>query len=55
MLIKELYEDLGKKNEIQLEKGLTHKEALALAPWKKKYGDCRGFSYNPKTGVAVWI
>lgn len=50
-----LKEDLGKKNTIQLEKGLTHKEALKLAPWKKSYGDCRGFSYDAKTGVATWI
>ena len=55
MKIKELFEDLGKKNEVQLEKGLSKEEALKLAPWKPKYGDCRGFSYNPKTGIATWI
>lgn len=55
MLLKELYEDLNKKNEIQLAKGLTTDEAKKLAPWKKSYGDCRGFSYDKKTGIATWI
>lgn len=40
---------------VQLEKGLTHKQALKQAPWKKSYGDCRGFSYDPKTGKARWM
>jgi hypothetical protein len=55
MKLKELYEDLNKKNEIQLAKGLSKEEALKLAPWKKSYGDCRGFSYDKKTGIAIWI
>lgn len=48
-------EDLGKPHEVQIEKGLTHEEALKKAPWKKSYGDCRGFSYDKKTGKATWI
>jgi hypothetical protein len=55
MKLRELFEDIGKKTEVQLEKGLSRDEALKLAPWKKKYGDCRAFFYNPKTGVATWI
>ena len=55
MKLKDLFEDLGKPTTIQLEKGLTYKEALKKAPWKKQYGDCRGFSYDAKTGKAVWI
>lgn len=41
--------------DVQLEKGLSRDEALKLAPWKKSYGDRRGFSYNPKTGKATWL
>jgi len=37
-----------------VDKGLTREEAMKQAPWKKSYGDCRGFSYNPKTGEAKW-
>ena len=55
MKLEELYEDIGKPKEVKLEKGLTRDEALKLAPWKKSYGDCRGFSYDPKTGIATWI
>jgi hypothetical protein len=44
-----------KPHTVQIEKGLTHEEALKKAPWKKSYGDCRGFSYDPKTGKATWI
>ncbi len=40
---------------VQIEKGLTREEALKKAPWKATYCDCRGFSYDPKTGKATWI
>ncbi len=53
--LKTIREDINKPTSIQLEKGLTRDEALKKAPWKKSYGDCRGFSYDPKTGKAVWI
>lgn len=43
------------KKRIQLEKGLSHREALKQAPWKKSYGDCRGFHYDAKTGIAQWM
>lgn len=39
---------------IQLEKGLSYKEALKKASPKMK-GDHRGFTYNPKTGKARYI
>ena len=55
MKLKELKEDIGKPKEIKLEKGLTQKEAMKLAPWKPSYGDCRGFGYDPKTGIATWV
>lgn len=48
-------EDLGKPVEIQIEKGLSKEEAMKKAPYKKSYGDCRGFSYNKKTGIATWV
>lgn len=48
-------EDLGSPVKVQIAKGLTRKEALKAAPWKKSYGDVRGFSYNAKTGEACWI
>ena len=38
-----------------VDKGLTREEAMKQAPWKKSYGDCRGFIYNPKTGEAKWV
>lgn len=44
-----------KQNKIQLKKDLTREEALKLAPWKSSYGDCRGFTYDSKTGIAIWI
>ena len=50
-----LKEDLGKPVEVQIEKGLTREEAMKKAPYKKSYGDCRGFSYDKKTGIATWI
>jgi hypothetical protein len=50
----ELTEDLGKPTTMKLEPGLSREEALKLCPWKKNYGDCRAFSYNPKTGEATW-
>lgn len=53
--IKTLKEEPNNPKTIQIEKGLTREEALKKAPWKKSYGDCRGFSYDPKTGKAVWI
>lgn len=55
MKVHELLEDLGKSKSVQLEKGLTRDEAIKLAPWKKSYGDCRAFNYDPKTGLATWI
>lgn len=55
MKLSELKEDLGKPKTIQLEKGLSKEEAMKKAPWKKSYGDCRAFSYDPKTGKALWI
>lgn len=51
----EIDEDLKRKTTVQLEKGLTYKEALAACPWKKSYGDCRAFSYDAKTGEATWV
>jgi len=39
---------------VKIEKGLSREEALKRAPWKKSYGDCRAFAYDPKTGTAVW-
>lgn len=53
--IKVLKEEPNNPKTIQLEKGLTREEAMKKAPWKKSYGDCRAFSYDPKTGKAVWI
>lgn len=53
--LEKLNEEIGKPKHIQLEKGLSHEEAMKLAPWKKSYGDCRGFSYDKKTGIATWI
>lgn len=55
MKLRELKEDLGKPKTIQLEKGLTYEDAIKKAPWKKSYGDCRAFSYDPKTGIAIWV
>ena len=47
-------EDLGSPTKIFTDVGMTRDEALKKAPWKKSYGDCRAFSYDPKTGIAVW-
>jgi hypothetical protein len=55
MKLAELHEDLGKPIEIKIEKGLSREEALKKAPWKKSYGDCRGYNYNPKTGIMTWM
>ena len=44
-----------KPHTVKIETGLAREEALKKAPWKKSYGDCRGFNYNPKTGEATWI
>ena len=52
---RQIDEDPDKPVTIQLAKGLKRDEALKLAPWKKSYGDCRAFSYDAKTGKAVWI
>lgn len=46
---------LAEGKTVQLEKGLTRAEALKQAPWKSSYGDCRGFSYDAKTGKATWV
>jgi hypothetical protein len=55
-LVEELLsEDLGKPKKKTLEKGLTRKEALKAWPWNKSLGDCRAFSYDPKTGEAQWM
>jgi hypothetical protein len=55
MYLKDIMEAISKKNEIQLEKGLEYEEALKACPWKPKYGDCRAFSYDSKTGIACWM
>jgi hypothetical protein len=47
-------EDLGSPSKIFTAKGMTRDEAMKKVPWKKEYGDCRAFSYDPKTGVAIW-
>ena len=39
----------------ELESGLTREEAMKRFPWTKSMGDCRGFSYDPKTGIASWM
>jgi hypothetical protein len=49
-----LDEEMGKPRKFKIEKGLTNKEALEACPWKKEYGDCRAFGYDPKTGECVW-
>ena len=46
---------LSEGKKIQLETGLTREEAMKMAPWKKSYGDCRGFSYDSETGIASWV
>lgn len=53
--VQDLKEDLGKPVQVQIEKGLTHEEAMKKAPYKKSYGDCRAFSYDKKTGMVTWI
>ena len=54
MKIIELFESPTKSTKVKIKKGLTREEALKAAPWKKSYGDCRGFKYEPKTGIATW-
>ena len=44
-----------KKHIVYIEKGLTREEAMKKAPWKKSYGDVRGFKYDKNTGRAVWV
>ena len=44
-----------KKHIVYIEKGLTRDEAMKKAPWKKSYGDCRGFKYDKNTGKGEWI
>lgn len=36
-------------------KNLTRKEAMKKYPYKKTMGDCRGFSYSPKSGKWEWV
>lgn len=36
-------------------KGLTKQEAMKKHPYKSSMGDRRGFSYNPKTGIAEYM
>ena len=55
MKLADLFESPSRKTEIQLDPGLSRDEAMKLAPWKPKYGDCRGFSYCPKSGIACWM
>jgi hypothetical protein len=55
MKLNELKEDLGKPVFIQLEKGLSRKDARKMALSKRPNGDYRGFYYDPKTGKARWI
>lgn len=57
MRMQELFEKIKpiKAKNIKTKKGMTRAEALKEVPWKKSYGDCRGFSYNAKTGIATWI
>ena len=43
-----------KPHRVKIEKGLTREEAMKKAPWKKAYGDVRGFHYDAKTGQATW-
>lgn len=45
---------LEEKQVIQLEPGLSRDKALELAH-KKRKGDARGFTYDPKSGKAVFI
>lgn len=51
---KKFLEDLGSPKKFKIAKGLTYKEAMLACPWKKSYGDCRAFGYDPKTGECVW-
>ena len=39
----------------ELEPGLTRDEAIKKFPWRPSMGDCRGFSYDEKTGIATWM
>ena len=57
MKLQELFEKIKpiKATNVKIKKGLTRDEAMKAAPWKKSYGDVRGFSYNPRTGIATWI
>ena len=50
-----LTEKPNKPNRKELEKGLTQEQAIKAFPWNSKMGDCRGFSYDPKTGIATWM
>lgn len=52
--MKSFIQYMSGKQIIQLEKGLTRKEALTLAS-KKLKGDARGFTYDEKTGIATFI
>jgi hypothetical protein len=55
-LIKELLtEEAQDPKRKELEPGLTRKEAMKRFPWRASMGDCRGFSYDPKSGIATWM
>lgn len=43
------------KNVKVLPTGLTYAQAQAAFPYRASFGDCRGFSYNAKTGEAKWL
>ena len=45
---------LNEKQVIEIESGLSRKEALKKALPKMK-GDHRGFTYDPKTGKAIFV
>ena len=55
MMLQDILESRTKVHTKKIATGLTRREALKAAPWKSNYGDCRGFHYNPKTGIATWI
>jgi hypothetical protein len=50
-----LSEDPTDPKRRELEKGLTREEAMKQFPYSPKMGDCRGFSYDPDTGIATWM
>ena len=50
-----LSEESNDPKRRELEKGLTREEALKRFPYSPKMGDCRGFDYDPETGIATWM